>query len=219
MADNLLITPEAILAFPNLFEPDSVEEGGEKKYSASLIFTKEAQKSDRFKAMKQALVAAAKERWGDKAPKMLKDGAIKSPFRPGSQKAQFGYPDDSVFINVRSNKQPQVVSTVKDPSTGKLLPIEDESEIYPGCVVRAHLGAFAYDNVGGKGVSFGLNGLLKVRDGERLDNYVKAEDAFDADEFATADLSDVQDGDFENTMADEGGDEGGDEDDPLADLL
>jgi hypothetical protein len=56
--------------------------------------------------------------------------------------------------------------------------------------VRAQLRAFSYDSNGNKGVSFALNNIQKLGDGERLDNRQAATDAFEADlSAAPADIS------------------------------
>ena len=47
--------------------------------------------------------------------------------------------------------------------------------------MRASFTAFAYDNNGNVGVSFGLNNVQKLREGTRLDNRVAATDEFTAD--------------------------------------
>ena len=53
-----LITPEAILSYPTLFEPRAVkgDDKSEPKYSAALVFVPEAQKDPLYKAMKAAVV-------------------------------------------------------------------------------------------------------------------------------------------------------------------
>lgn len=52
---------------------------------------------------------------------------------------------------------------------------------YPGAIVRAHLSAFSYDTDGNKGVSFGLNHVQKLAEGERIDGRQSADEVFDAD--------------------------------------
>ena len=55
--------------------------------------------------------------------------------------------------------------------------IIDPKEFYSGCYARAAIVAYAYDNVS-KGVAFGLQNLLKIRDGEPLTNRASAESDF-----------------------------------------
>lgn len=197
-----IITPEAILSYPNLFTPRAQNDQQEPKYSCALVFTEDTDISD----LKKAAVAVAKEKWGAKAADMIKKGQLRMPFRTDT-KAK-GYPEGSTFMNVRSKQRPGVVSIVPDPETGKPMVIEDESQIYPGVIARASITFFAYDTSGNRGVSAGLNNIQKIREGDRLDSRVRAVDEFEADEDAVADLSD---------LTDESGDDDGDLD--MSDLL
>lgn len=180
----MIITPKAILSYPHLFEPRAQSPGAEPMYSCSLVFEAGTDLSE----LKQAAWAAAKEKWGDKAEAMLKDGRIRMPFRTDG--AEKGYPEGSVFINVRSKSAPGIVDRYAGPD-GKPVRITDESLIYPGCIVRASVRAFAYDTSGNKGVSFALGNIQKLADGPRLDGKRKAEDEFEALEQAPADVRDL----------------------------
>lgn len=185
-----VITPEARLSFPALFEPQTTPQG-KKKFSACLIFDKAADLGD----LKKAAMLAANEKWPGKAADMAKQGKIRLPFRDGNDYAdKRGFGPETIFMNVGSdaekNAPPGVVDRFKDPATGKARVITDASEVYPGCYVRASLTAFAYDTNGNKGVSFGLNNIQKLRDGERLDGRRAATDDFEALEDGAADMKD-----------------------------
>jgi hypothetical protein len=179
-----IITPVATLSYPHLFEPQAADEDAEPKYSCALIF----EAGTDLRELKRAAVAAATEKWGTKADGMIRNGKLRMPFRPGEEK---DYPEGSTFMNVRSKNKPGIVSRIPDPTTGRPMPIVDPDEIYPGAQVKASVGVFAYDVKGNKGVSFGLNNVQKWGEGERLDNYVRASDEFDADPGMAADLSDL----------------------------
>ena len=69
--------------------------------------------------------------------------------------------------------------------------ITDHAEVYSGCKVRATLSVFAYEKAGNRGVSFGLNNVQKLDDGERLDGRLKAEDDFGAIEDKPAEIDDM----------------------------
>ena len=69
--------------------------------------------------------------------------------------------------------------------------ILDESEIYSGCYGKVSLRAFAYDQKGNKGVSFGLQNVQKVRDGESLGGRVNPQDEFKPVENAATETSDT----------------------------
>ena len=165
MADKI-ITPECVLSYPNLFEARAYKAGDAPKYSATLVFTKDTDIS----ALKRAALETLTETWGAKVEDMLRKKQLRLPFRDGAEK---DYPDGSIFVNVSSVQRPGVVDQ-------RVQPILDPSDIYPGCVVRASVRPFTYDTKGNKGVSFGLNNLQKLRDGERLDNRTRPDQDFDA---------------------------------------
>lgn len=206
-----IITPDAVLSYPNLFTPrlgPNAKQDDKPQYSCALVFLKGAD----LKPMQRLALEVAKERHGDKTVSMVKQGKLRLPFRDDAEEK--GYPEGAVYINVRGQSRPGVVSNVKDPKTGKPMVITDTDEIYAGCVVRASVTAFYYDRNGNKGVAFGLNNIQKLRDGERLDGRRAAEDEFEAtEELGEADLADLD----ELTMSSAGADEDDDEDD-LSDL-
>jgi hypothetical protein len=128
------------------------------KYALTLVWDKSVDLS-KFKA---AASAAARKKWGDKVPPMLK-----SPFRDGD--AYFAADPANrdplfkgkVFIVARSKDKPAVVDRTKQP-------IVNEMDFYSGCQCKAALSAFAYENSGNNGVSFALGPIQKVADGQRL---------------------------------------------------
>lgn len=197
MSDKKVITPEAMISYPHIFSPQApMSQGDEPKYGAAFVFEEGTDLTE----LKRAVVAAAKERWGEKAIDMMRKGQLRNPLRTDVEGK--GYPEGSVFINAKSKRQPGVVSTIPDPNNdGKPMRVTDPAEIYPGAIVKASLVAFAYDYQGNKGVSFGLNNIQKIRDGDRLDGKVAAVDEFDADQDAVADLSDLTDEGLEGTEA------------------
>lgn len=156
-------TPVFRVSFPQVFEAKSFN-NGEPKYSVVMIFDKKAD----LREMKRILKEAAHERFGAKLPPNLKDA-----FRDGKEKAHLqGYGEDVVFCTASSKQRPGLVDQ-------KVQPIVDRDEFYAGCYARATVSAFAYDTNGNKGVSFGLNNIQKVRDGERFDGRTDATDDFE----------------------------------------
>jgi hypothetical protein len=184
MADKL-ITPEAMLSYPALFEPKRTP-SGELKYGCALVFQEGADLS----ALENAALAALEERWGGRAKEMLQKKQLKWPFRDGAERDAQGYGPGTTFINVSSNQQPGVVDRYAGPD-GKPRRITDLSEVYPGCFVLASLRPFTYDANGSKGVSFALNNLQKLRDGERIDGRLRAEDEFEAIEGGAINVDDL----------------------------
>lgn len=170
-----VVTPIARLSYPYLFKPSKpMADGGEAKYQCELIFSKDADLSELKKAVNQAAVA----KWGSNIPKNLK-----SPFRSGDtdREGKDGY-EGSIFIGARSKDRPGVVI---GPDR---MPCVNESDVYGGCYVICSVTAFAYDTSGNRGISFALNNVWKVRDGEGFGNRQAADKEFstvqvDADSF------------------------------------
>jgi len=183
-----ITTPPATLSYPWLFKPQPpMEEGGRALYGVVLVFD---EKED-LTALKEAVVAAAVDKWGDKAAGLLRAGKLRNPFRDGEEK---DYPTGSTFISARSEHKPAVFRKHLDPDSGEPVEIDgdtSDSGVYPGCVVRALVHAYAYDRAGNKGVTFGLDGIQKWGDGERLDGRVNAADHFTFEAATVADLSDL----------------------------
>lgn len=163
--------PLARLSYPHLFKPQEMKKTGggiEKKYNATLLFPKATDLS----AVRAAVLAVAKEQWGDKAEGWLRDGLIKHPFLDGdgpqalnkqSGERHPGYAG-TTFMRVSANedRRPAVVNK-------RVLPITDPDEAYPGCWVYAVVNFYAWINdQSGKGVSAGLSMIQVAKDDERL---------------------------------------------------
>ncbi len=181
-----VITPEAVISYPHIFEPQTPPGASEPVYSCALVFKDDVDITD----MKAAVMAVAKEKWGDKTRDMIKAGKIRMPFREDA--VDKGYPEGSTFINVKSKQQPGVVSIFAD-TNGKPAVITDPKEIYPGAVVKASLRAYAYSVNGNNGVAFSLGNIQKIKDGPRMDGRLSAADEFTAEAKPTADISDLDD--------------------------
>jgi hypothetical protein len=168
-----IITPQAVLSYPHLFQPHQGKGQKEPLYSAALIFLAGTD----LTPLVNVVYEVARLKWGANADRMIQAGQIRVPFRRGEEK---GYPVGSFFFNARSKEKPGVVSRFAGPD-GKPLPIVDPSEVYPGCMVRASITGFPYDTQQ-LGVGFALNNIQKLGEGERLDNRKAAQDEFDATE-------------------------------------
>lgn len=97
---------------------------------------------------------------------------LKTPLRDGDAER----PDDpayanSYFVNANSITAPGVVDADRQP-------IIDTSEVYSGVYGRASINFYAYATKTAKGISCGLNNLMKVKDGDPLGGHSRAEDDF-----------------------------------------
>lgn len=182
------LTPVGTLSYPHIAKPQAMEEGKVAKYSATVIFPEGTDLS----GLQAAAVAAADAAHPGKGAEMLRKGQLKSPFRTDCEAKD--YKDCVAFINVRTEKQPGAVFNYADPTTQKpkAIPADQiEKELYPGAKVRVSVNAFAYNTNGNKGVSFALNNIQKIADGERIDGRAAAEDEFNSSDLAQAPASEL----------------------------
>ena len=158
-ADNQ-ITPEFRAAFISVFKATSMKNAdgsvNKPKYSIRACFPPTA----KLDALKKEAQLAAQEKWGDKIPKTLR-----SPFRLNEELENpiIGIGDDWIIMSFSANedRRPGIVDA-------KLQDIIDDSDVYSGAWYRAQVRAFAYENAGNKGVSFGLQNVQKLRDDDTL---------------------------------------------------
>ncbi len=74
-------------------------------------------------------------------------------------------------INVSANERPGIVDSGLSPMVEK---------IFSGDYIRADLNAFWFETSGNKGVSFGINNVMFLERGERIDGRQDAASAFSA---------------------------------------
>jgi len=163
---NKVTTPVARLSFPAIWEPQGFEnrDGSktEPKFSVTLLFPRDAD----LTAMKALAKAASDEKW----PKGLPPN-FRSPFRDGNEKEDTAGYADMIYVKASSSRRPKVV----DINVQEIL---DRDQVYAGCYVRASVNCYCYDQLGNRGVAFGLLNLQKVRDGEAFGITSKPEDDF-----------------------------------------
>lgn len=164
------------LAYMHLIEPRAAAEGAEKKYSVTVIVPKTDKEN--LSAISAASKAAKEGRWGAKLPPNLR-----SPVRDGDEKDADGNFvrgeefRNAYYMNVASKKPVDV----KIMMGGKLVNCPPEHMVsgYYGSVM-ANL--YAYEAVGNKGVSAGLNGLTITKRGEPLGRRLDWEQAMEGAE-------------------------------------
>lgn len=169
-----VITPVFRVSFPNIFEARKNDLSGKEEYSLTAIFPKDADLTKMKAAAQEAMV----KKWG--ADKNAWPTNIRSPFRDQAERAKTingkqvlpdGYVAGAVFMNFKSQQKPGVVDK-------NVQVIIDASEFYAGCYAIASVMAFAYDNKGNRGVSFGLLNIQKVKEGDPLGTRTKPENDF-----------------------------------------
>lgn len=156
---------EARMNFAHVFTPDSFDDKSEPKYSVVLSFPKSDNKL--YKTIEAAInecVEKAKSQYGGVLPKKfniieIQDGA------DWDEKFEL---EDFYVIKASSSYKPEVVKKAKVMGKVQLVPIADEEEFYSGCYGYASVTFYKYDTGVSKGITCGLNSLLKSRDGEKL---------------------------------------------------
>jgi Enterobacter phage Enc34, ssDNA-binding protein len=167
-----VMTGKVRLSYVHVWEPYTSNPGkNEPKYSVTLVIPKEDTETlARLRAAQQAALEAGKERvFKGRIPKNWTD-----TIHDGDEEADLEKNPEyegCYYLGVSSKTRPAIADRQANP-------ILDQTEVYSGCYARVKLGAFAYNNSGNQGVSFGLDGLQKLDDGEPLGGAVsmRAED-------------------------------------------
>lgn len=166
----------------HIFEPYSRDDDDDKSYSMMILIPKSDKATMRkIRAAEEAAAdAGVSTKFNGKRPSDLH-----SIIKDGDESAD-EYPEQAGhwFMWIKSKTQPGIV----DRSRQAIL---DSTEVYSGCFGRVSINAYPYNYKGKKGVSFGLNHVQKIKDGEFLGGRSRAEDDFDEiddDEYADDDL-------------------------------
>jgi len=155
-----ITTGKVRFSYLNVFTPRKNDDGPDK-YGVTLLIPKtDTATLNKIKAAQEA----AKAKWVESGKKLPPN--LKSTLHDGDGTRPEG--DDfgpecagHYVITVNSNNKPAVVYADKTPIT-------DPQELWSGCYGRAVLNFYVYDFKGKKGISAGINGIMKVHDGEPL---------------------------------------------------
>ena len=153
-----------------VFEPNK-----NGKYGACVMLPKGSDQEARVKkVIKQAIAKGIAD--GKFTAANVKSASFKRCLRDGDLEVEtedrpkhyLGH----TFFNCSAATQPGIVGP-------DLQPLVDPEKLYSGCYVNLDVNFYPYSHPkGGKGVGAGLNHIMLVREGERLDGRVSAEEAF-----------------------------------------
>lgn len=169
-----ILLKDVRLAFPNLFEPTTVNGEGKPRYSATLLMPAD---HAQLEEIKRKVDAVAKEKWREKATALLaglyKTGKV--ALHDGDEKAQYdGFPGNFfVTAAAQENAAPTVIDRDRSPLSQR------SGRPYAGCYVNASLEFWAQDNAYGKRINCTLRGIQFFKDGDSF----SAGRPADADEF------------------------------------
>lgn len=165
-AEKRFQTPRGRLSWPFLFKPRPAEKQGDKeKFSLSLIFDAEAQKTPEYKALTDEVRRLALEKFGvEVGGKRVVAKGVRNPIRDGGEKQKDdgtpldGYGPGTIFISATSERAPGVI--------GGDMKLCTEKDAYPGVYARATVTVYHYDRKDGRGVTFGLRNVQVMGGGE-----------------------------------------------------
>lgn len=173
--DNIMstkvVTGKVRFSYCHIFEPQPDQDGGDPKYSVTLLIPK----NDKATLGKiKAAMAEAREKF------CQRNGAAALPANPvhtlhdgDGQRPNGGdfAPEckGCYVITVSSKQKPKVV----DSSRNEIL---DAQEVYSGCYGRASINFYGYNSRGRKGISAGLLAVQKLHDGEPFGTVGSADD-------------------------------------------
>lgn len=161
------------LAFPQLFEAQTVNGEGKPAFSASFLLDPA---DPQVKVIEAAIVQVAKDKWGAKAEAMLKQmrAADKTALHDGNLKSQYAGFEGMFYISARSATRPLVIDKDKSPL------VAADGKPYAGCYVNASIELWAQDNNYGKRINASLGGVQFFRDGDAfVGGGAASEDDFD----------------------------------------
>lgn len=170
---NTIVTGEVRFSFVNVFEPKAGQNGGEPKYSITILLPKSdiATKQMIDREIQNELQNGISTKFGGTMPAMpaipIHDG---DGMRPNGE--PFGEECRGCWVFTASTKQkPEVVDENRQP-------VLTQTQVYSGCYGRVSLRFFAYNQAGKKGVGCGLGNVQKLRDGDPLGGRTTAADDF-----------------------------------------
>lgn len=167
-----VVTGKIRLSYVHIWEAFANEDGQEPKYSCVLLIPKTDKTTMKdLRAAQQAALEAGKDsRFGGKIPAVwsdtIHDGDVEADLDRNPEYAGHWY------MSVSSKTRPGIVDN-------NVQPILDSTEVYSGCYAKVSINCFPFVHSGKKGVSFGLNHVQKVGDGDFLGGRSKAEDDFE----------------------------------------
>ena len=148
------------LAFAqHLFEAGTVGGEGKPAFSVTALLGPDHPQLAELEAAEEAV---AKEKWGAKAPAILKAirAAGKGVIKDGDLKAQYAGFEGNKFVSMRSEARPNVYNRDGSQLT------EADGVVYSGCYAHVMLEVWAQDNSYGKRVNAQITGVMFSRDGD-----------------------------------------------------
>lgn len=169
-----MVTGHVRLSYTHLFSPYANPNGGEAKYSTTVLVPKSdvATKQRIDAAINAAKQAGMSKCWNGTIPPIVAIPVYDGDGVRPSDGMPFGDECKGHWVFTASSKQPpQVVDAQCNP-------IIDQTQVYSGIYGRVSVTFFPYNSNGKKGIGCGLNNVQKLEDGEPLGGRTNAVDDF-----------------------------------------
>lgn len=194
-------TPKFRVSFPAVLKAKAYK-GGNPVFSVVMLFDKKLAAQGKLKDMQSLIKATAISKWNEIPTGVLDMSQDTCPFSDGDNKTYEGY-EGTYTARAASQYAPAIIDTGNASKNIDPQAILDAEEFYAGCYARASITAFTWENMGRRGVSFGLQNLQKLADGEPFSGRGDPLQDFDPivpEEVEVADTEDL----FAGTEKDEG---------------
>ena len=170
------------VSYVHLDKPQAFDDGGEAKYSVTFLIPKKHPDVERVKGLINDIYKANKESVFNKVS--LTSPNFHNPLRDGDEYLD-EHPDNlecrgCYFVKAASKSQPAVYGSDKQE-------ILDLDEVYSGCYCRGVIVGWPFNNKA-KGISFFLNSVMFIKDGERLGGFESDPDDYDESDETDDDL-------------------------------
>jgi Protein of unknown function (DUF2815) len=168
---NQAITERVRIIFADQLYTPKANDKGVLKYGCALLIPKTDKVTyDRLCAaaekVKRSAVPGKDEAFYKAHPRTMHDG---DGVKPSSGEPYGPECKGNWVLNVSGNERPGIVDAGLSPMVEKIV---------SGDYIRADLGAFWFETQGNKGVSFGINNVMFLERGERIDGRQDAAEAF-----------------------------------------
>lgn len=158
-----VVTGTCRASYARIMRAEKNQLNGTSEYSVTLLIPKDD--ADTLSKLKAAAKAAIEAKFGSAPPK-----GLRNPIKDGDTATkQDGSPmgpefQGHMFIGVKCNADKHKPSVI-DADGQELI---DPDAVVSGDFIRCSLNAYAYDQAGNRGVSFGLNNVQLVKKGQPL---------------------------------------------------
>ena len=161
-----LLIKNVRMAFPAIYEPEAFGDG-DPAYGAKFIIPQE---HPQLAEIRKAVVAAAMEKWSEKAPGILallrddkKVAWVEGPYRNKNGDIYDGF-EGMYHLSTRNGGKAPVKPSVFDAQNRPVT--QSDGVVYSGCYVDASVDLYAQDNSYGRRINCLLRGVRKAGDGD-----------------------------------------------------